>query len=429
VTFYDWDRQRWWYKLAHVCRLWRNLILESPSRLDLHLYCTNGVPVVDMLAHSPPLPLTIEYHTIRGEMTTDDESGVFLALSHRNRVRYIWLWMPPNLKNLVTVMDDQFPILECIDIYSVTDSEVVLPVTFQAPNLRHLTLSPASLPIGSPLLTTAAGLVTLRLHDIPASAYFPPSYILTRFSLMTQLEKLSIEFKSPMDVERQLHQAPDMTTLPNLRRFTFTGVNAYLEALVARISAPSLGTLHVCLFHQLSFTVPHLLQFMQSSENLSFSSVKLALGECSVHVIADPWRARRPLTLGIICDHLDWQVASAMQIFSALSPVFSAVKQVTVSRDYESSAWHNDVDRRQWRELLRPFINAKTICVHDSLVDEILRLLLSHDGKPPLELLPNLEEVEHDGGCDAQDVLTAFVDERQVAGRPVNMVNLSLVYL
>ena len=51
---FRWDRQRWRYKLAQVSRKWRNVILASPIRLDIHLLCTYGVPVTDMLAHSPP---------------------------------------------------------------------------------------------------------------------------------------------------------------------------------------------------------------------------------------------------------------------------------------------------------------------------------------------------------------------------------------
>jgi hypothetical protein len=425
---YRWDRQRWWYKLAHVCRLWRHIILQSPSRLDLHLYCANGVPIADMLAHSPPLPLTIHYRTSSlGEITAEDESGILLALSHRDRVRRVDFWMLPNVGKFVAVMDDQFPALERMYIFSRT--EVVLPVTFQAPNLRQLRLWTASLPIGSPLLTTTAGLVTLILSDIPASAYFPPSYILTRLSLLLQLEKLSIGFKSPIPTgnhndEGQLHQSPDMTTLPNLRWFVFHGASAYyLDGLVAWITAPSLSFLHVKFFNQLSFTVPRLLQFMKTSESLSFSSVELALQRYSVRVTADPWRKSSPLDLRIICDHLESQVASAVQIFGTLSPLLSAVEQVTFSyeRHYESSEWDNNVHRRQWRELVRPFINAKTVCVEGAPVGEMLRPLLSHDGEPPLELLPNLEEVEHSGGGGDQDVLTAFVDERQVAGHPVNL--------
>jgi hypothetical protein len=56
-----WIRGRWWYRLAHVCQRWRNLILGSASYLRLSLVCTYGTPVADMLAHSPPLPLAIDY--------------------------------------------------------------------------------------------------------------------------------------------------------------------------------------------------------------------------------------------------------------------------------------------------------------------------------------------------------------------------------
>jgi hypothetical protein len=423
-----WYRQRWWYKLAHVCRLWRNIILGSPSWLDLHLYCTNGVPVADMLAHSPHLPLTIDYHTSdhgREMLTAEDELGIFLALSYRDRVRHIYFWMLPNVGKFVSVMDDQFPILERMYIHSQTE-EVVLPVTFQAPNLRNLTLWPASLPIGSPLLTTTAGLVALMLSDIPASAYFPPSYLLARLSLLPQLEKLSVGFKFPItnrDVEGPLHQTPDMTTLANLRWFVFYGESAYLDDIVAWITAPSLNFLHLEFFNQLSVTVPRLLQFMQTSASLRFSVVELTLDEDSVYVNADPLRVISPLDLRIVCDHLESQVASAVQIFDTLSPLLSAVEQVTLNyeRHYDSSEWHSNIDRRQWRELFRPFINAKSICVRGTPVGEILRPLLSQDGEPPLELLPNLEEVEYSRGGDAQDVLTAFVDERQVAGYPVNL--------
>jgi hypothetical protein len=35
-----WVRGRWWYKLAHVCQRWRNLILGSASYLGVSLVCT-----------------------------------------------------------------------------------------------------------------------------------------------------------------------------------------------------------------------------------------------------------------------------------------------------------------------------------------------------------------------------------------------------
>ena len=56
-----WGGEYWWFKLTHVCRRWRYLVLESASFLGLCFVCTIGTPVADMLAHSPPLPLVIGF--------------------------------------------------------------------------------------------------------------------------------------------------------------------------------------------------------------------------------------------------------------------------------------------------------------------------------------------------------------------------------
>ena len=73
----DWrNKGRWWYALAHVCRRWRNIILGSATYLGLSLHCTNGTPVAEMLAHSPPLPLVVGYFIKDRELTTEDEEGL-----------------------------------------------------------------------------------------------------------------------------------------------------------------------------------------------------------------------------------------------------------------------------------------------------------------------------------------------------------------
>ena len=223
-----------------------------------------------MLAHFPSLPLAI-YYDESGNMTSVKyEKDILLALKHSDRVHYVFLDLPrPKLQKIMTTMDEQFPILErlYLSTWVKGDGSVVLPRTFQAPHLRHLFLRTAALPITSPLLTTTVGLVTLRLSRIPASAYFPPNYLLTRLSLMPQLEILDIGFHSPLpnrDVERQLLATPIMPhiTLPNLREFRFRGVSAYLEGLVAQISAQVLSKLQIVFSNQLSFTIPRLLQFL-----------------------------------------------------------------------------------------------------------------------------------------------------------------------
>jgi hypothetical protein len=423
-----WDRQRWWYRLAHVSRAWRSLILASPVHLNIHLLCTYGVPVADMLAHSPPLPLIVFYEDNRG-MTTEDEEGVLLALSYSDRIRRISLLVPAsNLGKFIAAMDEEFPILErmCIGSQSKSSTRMVFPGTFQAPNLRHVWTAS----IGSPLLTSTAGLVNLELMDIPASAYFPPSYILTRILLMPQLETLIIHFHSPLpnrDVERQLSNTPIVTQpLLHLHLVSFRGVSAYLESLLARISAPVLSIIDVQLFNQLTFTVPRLLRFMQTSQNLSFSfsAVELSFDRNFFDLTAEPdlgwWQ--HPLRLRVMCRHLNWQVSSAVQILSTLSPVVSAVEKLTLNHVEENQS-SDEVDRTQWRDFFRPFGSVKSLYVPTALVGGLSRSLCSEDGESPLEILQNLLELQCPGGRDIDAAFSPFLIAREAVGRPVRLVS------
>jgi hypothetical protein len=398
-------RQRWWYKPAWVCRRWRQLILASPSRLDLHLLCTYGVPVGDMLAHSPPLPLTIFYDDCSREMTAEDEDSILLALSHCDRVHRVALGIPASkLGKFTTPMNEEFPILERMSIQarSHDSSHLASLKAFRAPSLRHMWTS--CIPIQSPLPPNTTSLVNLELIDIPASVYFPPSYLLTQLSHTPQLETLVIHFHAPLpnrDVTRQLSNTPFTTnvTLPHLRLFSFRGVSAYLEGLLSRISAPSLNSLDVQFFNQLTFSVPCLLHFMQTSGGLGFSSIELTFYDDLVVLVSDPHRSwqQRPLRLQILCRHLDWQVATAAQILGKLSPVLSAMEELTLrlEKPDRSSELHNQVDETQWRELFMPLSRVKKLCVPDTLFGEG-----SHSQSLRLEdkeLFPDLLEVQYSG--------------------------------
>ena len=89
-----WKRERWWYRLVQVCHRWRYLILESASHLRLSLVCAPGTPVTDMLAHSPHLPLIIDYFDENNDIDAKDEEGLIYALRQRDRVRRIRLLKP-----------------------------------------------------------------------------------------------------------------------------------------------------------------------------------------------------------------------------------------------------------------------------------------------------------------------------------------------
>ncbi|KAH9983233.1 hypothetical protein BJV74DRAFT_952571 [Russula compacta] len=434
------DVQGWhqecWYKLAHICHRWRCLVLASASYLRLSLLCTYRMPVADMLAHSPPLPLIIDYfHDNDHDVTTEDEEQILLALQHSDRVRSIRLLMPVRgLQKPTKAIDNEFAILECLVIMPPTKeiTGLVLPKTFQAPHLRHLLLMNFVFPLGSPLLMTsqAVNLVSLSLGDILQSANFHPNDLLQPLLHTPQLETLWIDFHTPVpnhDVEGQLLHSPIMThiTLPNLRNFAFGGASVYLEALLPHMTTPLLETLRIEFFGQLSSPLPHLVQFLSSMENLSFSRAALTFGErISMSVYPNVVARMDLLYMEVMGGHLDWQVASAVQIIHALKIVFSSVEHLILKyTDRYLSSPANEADRSQWRELLRSFSSLKVLHVPRVLIRALSHSLASEDGESPMELLPELKELSYSGSGDDGDALTRFITSRQNAGHPVSLIH------
>ncbi len=438
-----WDRERWWYTLAHVCQRWQNLILGSASYLGVCLVCTIGTPIADMLAHSPTLPLIIDYFS-EDDITAEDEEAIVLALNQRDRVRRIRLEVPClGLQKLAMAIDEEYPILEYLIMWPSTEKTsavLVLPETLQAPHLRHLALSSFALPIGSRLLTTAVGLVTLCLFIGQPLTYFRPNTLLQWISFMPQLETIVVAHQCPIpnrDVERQLMHTLTIphVTLPNLRWFVFGGVSAYLEAVVRRITAPHIEKCQFNFFKQLTFSIPRLLQFLSTTENLRFDSARFRFEGKQIYVEmylreeADP--KIYALILNVFCGHLDWQVSSVAQIFDALNQIFSPVEHLTLEHEVhnQSSEEHNEVDYAEWRKLLRSFSNVKTLTVEDGLVKKLACCLRLDDGELPLDLLPELQELTYSGTGDVGDAFTSFTDAftpftdaRQKTGRPVTLV-------
>jgi len=407
-------------------------MLGSASYLGLSLVCTSGTPVASMLAHSPPLPLTVDYHGKDG-ITAEDEEGLMLALDQRDRVRHLRLVLPIwNLQKLVMAIDGEFLILEYLIVKPRMEGNTALMLreTLQAPDLKHLTLMGFAFPIGSRLLATFAGLVTLDLIIIHPSAYFQPNILLQWISFMPQLETLVIDFSLPLpnrDEESQITHTliATHTILPNLHWIWFRGVSAYLEAIVCRITTPRLRKLHVQFFEQLTFSVPRLVQFMNTTENFRFDRAVLDFIDKRVCVETHLRETNAyAFSIKVYCWHLDWQVSSAVQISDALSQVLSVVNHLDVRHKVHtrSSEEHNDIDRIEWRKLLRSFNNVKTLRIQDGLVEELSHCLRLEDGEPPLELLPELQELKYYQSRHAADAFTSFIDSRQNAGRLVTLV-------
>jgi hypothetical protein len=386
-----------------------------------------------MLAHSA-IPLIIDHFFNNYEITAEDEKGIGLALQHRDRVRRIRLkGTAPILQKLISFLDGQFSILECLLVvprWWPFDEIGKFPESFRAPHLRHVFLTKTDISIGSPLLTTTTSLVTLSLDSIPQSAYFDPDTLLQRVSLMPQLEILRICFytDSLTHIEAQLLRTPIMTpiTLPNLRWLGFQGSSSYLEAILPIITQPLLEKLQVYFFDQLAYSIPHLQQFMSTAENLWPNAVTLAFHTRCVEVMAYPHEGARmySLSLSLGSRKIDRQVTSVIQVLQTLRTAFSTVEHLSLIYDGRSrSSRFVEPSRAQWREFLRLFFNVKTLFLEDRLVGYLSRALQPGTGESPTELLPELQELSCPVIAHMVDAFTPFIDARKKSGRPVTVIH------
>jgi hypothetical protein len=360
-----------------------------------------------------------------------EEKGITIALKRRDRVRCVRLRMyGPTLKKFVMAMDEEYPMLEYLimeaTVRDVEGKALMLPETLRAPHLRHLLLSDITLPIGSRILTTAMGLVTLSLTVDRPPSYFQPNTLLQLLSFMPQLEKLLVFFSFLVLVERKLVHTPATTnvTLPNLRYFRFQGSSAYLEAVVCQITTPRLEGLRIRFFKQPTFSVSSLLPFMNITRNLSFDSVKFKFAWNEIYVgmyLRDSEEAEvYALSMTVCVAHLKWQIPSVAQIFDSPGQIFFSVEHLTL--ELKPTIGGAEADRTEWRKLLRSFGNVKTLHVDEGLVKQISCCLRLDDGEHPLELLPELQELTYSGSGDTSDAFTPLIDARQNAGRPVTLV-------
>ncbi|KAI0282461.1 hypothetical protein BGY98DRAFT_1174506, partial [Russula aff. rugulosa BPL654] len=141
-----WAQGCWWYRLAHVCQRWRNLILVMMISLQKMKrgYC--------LLSSSVLASATSAFTS---------------------------LFRSSDVQKLVMAIDEEFPILEYLIMGPLPENSdntaLRLPETLQAPNLHHLTLGGFACPMRPRLHPIAAGLVTLCLITHHQFAYFQPN--------------------------------------------------------------------------------------------------------------------------------------------------------------------------------------------------------------------------------------------------------------
>ncbi len=437
-----WNSKNGWFKLAHVCRSWRRVVLLSPSRLHVHLLFTPDRPSrAIMLKHLPPFPILIDY---RAASWTQKEVNLALAvIRHRSRMRGIALRIPyTDTAKLLGALSHPFPELESLEICTNSPydhgRELVLPATFlscSAPSLRRLTLlrevAPRCL---SPLLSSATGLVELSLTLRTMYSSPPEASLLTNLQRMSCLRHLELNLRYRYDTGDTDPPPPayagDVVPLSKLTDIIFTGHSSYLQAIVIGLAAPSLQHLNAELRDLCEsdtfFPIPHLCKFIRDTE-CQFTAVRLRLspwefsfwaGTGSQSVYDHPFRITFPMPV------------SLEQMGQELPGPLSTVEELIIT--WVDEPWETElegwVQTDQWRGFFYHVQQVKVVHVPAEVALNVAHSFQQGGGEPVLDLLPTLEQIEvlsavgrddlYVSACDAFEPLIAA---RQREGRPIRL--------
>ncbi|KAI0279655.1 hypothetical protein BGY98DRAFT_411475 [Russula aff. rugulosa BPL654] len=266
-----------WCTLVHVCRKWRNIVLESPLRLNLRIRCHPPIPVREKLDTWPTSLIVVDQYNPHG--SSEPKWGVpdiAMALEQNNRICQIDLsGVPTEMEEiLATLMHKSFPVLTELWLDSEDETASVDPDSFLGGSIRCLQiLYLAHIPFpGLPkLLFSATHLTNLQIFNISNSGYISPEAMVSCFFALTGLEILILEFESPESFPIREHRPPPPSTrtlLPALTRLQFRGVSEYLEDLVVRIDTPLLDNLVIHIFHRFIPDTRQLAQFINRSPKL-----------------------------------------------------------------------------------------------------------------------------------------------------------------
>ena len=420
-----------WQLLIHVCRRWRTLVLASPRRLNLQLFCTPDTPASDTLDVWPALPLII-----RGVMGLNMDN-IIAALKGSNRVCQVDLTFEGwQLENVLVAMQVPFPELTELRLRVFTCGETipVIPDLFfdrSAPHLRHIILRGIPFPGLPNLLLSATHLVDLNLDNIPHSGYISPEEIVALISVLSSIETLSFGFQSPQSrpdpITRRLPPS-NRSVIPTLRNLGFKGVVEYIEDLVTGIDAPQLDKLEITVFNQIDFDTPRLAQFINRTPKLgkreaivqftdSWSRIQLGLPQLPL--------PPGTFQIGISCREPDWQLSSIEQVCNSSLHPLSTVEDLYIEHWYLKLVWKDDaIENTLWLQLLLPFTTVKNLYLYEEFAPGIAAALKELDGGRITEVLPSLRNIFVKGlepSGPFQEKIGQFVAARELSDRPITI--------
>ena len=424
-----------WITLVHVCRKWRDIVFGSPRRLNLRLYFPARRSVRAMLDTWPPLLIDVwgfEFG-IRGM------DSIIEALEHDDRIRQIELFdsSSSHMEKALTAMRKPFPVLIGLTLAFFDRVDLGVPVTWpivphsflsvSTPRLQSLQLRsiPVPLPTLRELLSSATGLVKIRIWRIPNSWYISSEEMVACLSVLTRLEEFELGFRQS-HINWGSRRLPPSTriVLPALISLQFKGAYEYMEDLMAGIDAPQLNSLKLFLFDKPVLNAPQLTQFICRTPRFT------ALGQ--LHVLFDrrgtfillPWTLRRGLQFGVLPSSpnlLSVLVELCPASFlRSLVPVMKHLYVLNTSSALLCS--FESIENNQWLELLHPFTTVKDLYLSQKLAPHIVPALCESVGEGMTEVLPALQNLfleKLPSMGPVEEGIGQFVAARQLSGHQV----------
>jgi hypothetical protein len=405
------DMSRWyffkrgteaWQSLLHVCRRWRNVVFQSPRRLNLRLYCTPETPAMDTLDVWPALPLIVQ-----GDMTLSGTENVIAALGQSNRVCQVDLHVAGwQLKKVLAAMQVPFPELTDLGFSSNDKTVPVIPDSDSfldgcAPRLQHFSSNGVPFPGWPKSLLSATHLAYLRLSNIPHSGYISPEAMVALLSVLSCLRALYLEFEYPQsrpDSESRCLPPLQRSILPALDKLYFRGVAEYLEDLVTSIDAPQLEALKITLFNQIDFDTPRLAQFINRTRTFEKGGAEMTFDYRSVNLNIGLKNMTGDVEINILRQKEGWQLSSIEQVCNSSLHLVSTLEYLRI-KHYSWRVWKNDAIENAllWLELLPPFTAVKNLYLSEGLEQGIAAALQELVGGRLTEVLPSLQNIFVEG--------------------------------
>jgi F-box-like len=416
-----------WQLLVHVCRRWRSLVLRSPRRLDLRLYCTSNTSIIDTLDIWPALPLIV---TCDG-WSNSGTDNIIAALGQSNRVCRVALHLERwQSKKFLAAMQVPFPELTDLHLSSFDEDETpVIPDSFlggSAPRLQFIRFFGIPFPGLPKLLLSATQLEILHLDKIPHSGDFSPEAMVALLSVLSSLRILILSRNLPFSESRSLPPIK-RSILPALTSLDFKGVSEYLEELVSRIDAPQLDKMHISLHNQTGTT--RLAQFINRTSLRAGDKAIVEFKQSTASVtLRHLSESHYNNNLHISCRGPDRQLSCVAQVCSPLHSLSTAERLYIWSRNSQVVWNDDDIQNTLWLQLLLPFTAVKNLYVSKCFAPSLAAALQELVGDRITEVLPSLQDMFVQGlkpSGPLQEDIGQFVAARQLSNHPIAVSNWS----